>query len=110
MKRRKTLSILGLLGLLAGGILTLAADTPKVPEPIAVEILKAENDQLRQANQMQNLAAQYKAASEASNADEAKLQSLKADAYKAAGVSADDYDLNFQTLEFVAKPKAPAAK
>jgi hypothetical protein len=107
---KKYLMTVGAVVVLA--VATLAADLPKVPQDVAVQIVTAQRDQARviaasvQANQQyqdaqKTLQKQYDDAT-------AKLAALTQKALADAKLDPSAYELDLEKLEFVAKKPAPA--
>jgi hypothetical protein len=83
-----------------------AANDNKVPAEIGVRITKNLLDQSRIQNQMYQLQNQYTADQQTIQHDQAELDNLKKEALTAAQKDPAGWDVNVETLEFVAKPKA----
>lgn len=110
MKKHVKKYLLSMAVVVVLAVAALAADLPKVPSDVVVQIVTAQRDQARviaasvQANQQyqdaqKNLQKQYDDAT-------AKLAALSQKALADAKLDPANYDLDLEKLEFVAKKPA----
>jgi hypothetical protein len=96
--------------LLVAGVGALAQTTNKVPDTYAVRLLRLRLDQESLKNRIYALSQQYSGLSQAISHDDEEIASVKKEALDAAK-KGDDWDIDINKMEFVAKaPSAPAPK
>lgn len=86
------------------------ADNQKVPDNIGVRIRNIQLDQTRTQAQNLQLQQQYSTNQQTLQHDQGELDSLKKEALAGAKLDPVGWDVDLESLEFVAKPKAPEAK